>query len=549
MPRVTSQKTRQSLLVVGDAIDTSTEPERLELFDIYGNPVTPGGISAANGVPVGGLTDQVLAKSSDLDFETQWVDPPEGGGGGTIDPGSIVESVYTDMILADGPKAYWPLVEDFVDLTGNGFDLDPFGGVTPGSGSEGPFGTLSTYFDGAGDRLNTPDAAILALAAVSNPDTITLEMWIKHPPTPTSGAAQIAGAGWTNYAIDMSGSGSNGIIFGVNSVVDAIEDGRYLCALHESIAFNEWTDPAQGKVGVNRWTHIALMFGGGSGRLQYNHGFIRAYGGSFSATGMAQFFVGGYGSSGAPRYFNGEIAHVAVYDRPLTYRELLRHTMWRPDLTVTIGEGAPAGPQVIMDEPFDAINPEWLDSNSGSDISTLTVVGGQLTTGSSAVDHDFHREDILVGDAKHHLKFFSNSAGALATIYTKWISQNEWLGVQIHKQDTAARIYYCDGGTPQQIGSLAFPSSDPMWLVAVMEGDLISAFLYNMDPKNHPVPYSQVGVNLRTQVSTSIGNKFGAGVEAFPGMRFTHFTTSYVAGTAKVDDWIILGPETSRYDF
>jgi hypothetical protein len=34
------------------------------------------------GVPTGGTTGQVLAKNSGTDYDTEWIDPPEGGGGG-----------------------------------------------------------------------------------------------------------------------------------------------------------------------------------------------------------------------------------------------------------------------------------------------------------------------------------------------------------------------------------------------------------------------------------------------------------------------------------
>jgi hypothetical protein len=39
---------------------------------------TPG--QDGEGVPTAGLTGQVLAKTTDADFDTEWVDPPTGGG-------------------------------------------------------------------------------------------------------------------------------------------------------------------------------------------------------------------------------------------------------------------------------------------------------------------------------------------------------------------------------------------------------------------------------------------------------------------------------------
>lgn len=36
---------------------------------------------AGPGVPAGGAAGQVLAKKSGTDYDTEWIDPPEGGGG------------------------------------------------------------------------------------------------------------------------------------------------------------------------------------------------------------------------------------------------------------------------------------------------------------------------------------------------------------------------------------------------------------------------------------------------------------------------------------
>ena len=36
-------------------------------------------LKTSNGLPAGGTTDQVLAKASDADYDTKWVDTPSGG--------------------------------------------------------------------------------------------------------------------------------------------------------------------------------------------------------------------------------------------------------------------------------------------------------------------------------------------------------------------------------------------------------------------------------------------------------------------------------------
>jgi hypothetical protein len=82
-PRVTQQRTRQMLLVLGNPLDPDLLPEQLELFDVDGNPIDLSGISD---LPADGLTGQILAKVSSESYDVAWIVPPEGGGapeGGT----------------------------------------------------------------------------------------------------------------------------------------------------------------------------------------------------------------------------------------------------------------------------------------------------------------------------------------------------------------------------------------------------------------------------------------------------------------------------------
>lgn len=54
-------------------------------------PQGPAGADGADGegVPVGGTTGQVLGKTSATDFDTEWIDPPEGGTGGGVSQASV----------------------------------------------------------------------------------------------------------------------------------------------------------------------------------------------------------------------------------------------------------------------------------------------------------------------------------------------------------------------------------------------------------------------------------------------------------------------------
>ena len=54
--------------------------------------ISPG-ILYYNSVPPGGTTGQLLAKTSNNDRRTQWIDAPTGGGGGTVDAAAIIAAV------------------------------------------------------------------------------------------------------------------------------------------------------------------------------------------------------------------------------------------------------------------------------------------------------------------------------------------------------------------------------------------------------------------------------------------------------------------------
>jgi hypothetical protein len=53
---------------------------RFQLIKISEGPRGANG----EGVPDGGTTNQILAKASNDDYDTQWVNPPSGGGGSGV---------------------------------------------------------------------------------------------------------------------------------------------------------------------------------------------------------------------------------------------------------------------------------------------------------------------------------------------------------------------------------------------------------------------------------------------------------------------------------
>ena len=71
--------------------------------ELANNAVTPAQVHstlASRLVPAGGNNDQILAKSSDSDYATEWIDAPSGGTGGTPLTVTPLESSFTPSLAA-----------------------------------------------------------------------------------------------------------------------------------------------------------------------------------------------------------------------------------------------------------------------------------------------------------------------------------------------------------------------------------------------------------------------------------------------------------------
>lgn len=95
------QLVARSCDVDGDACGCGNiEIETVELTSTLSADVVANYPSSGS-VPAGGRAGQVLAKKSDEDYDTEWVDIPQGGGGGTTE-GAVL---YTPQTLTDEQKS------------------------------------------------------------------------------------------------------------------------------------------------------------------------------------------------------------------------------------------------------------------------------------------------------------------------------------------------------------------------------------------------------------------------------------------------------------
>jgi len=111
------------------------------------------------GVPSGGAPGQVLSKASDADYDTQWVDPPEGGAeGSAYTPGDGI-TIQDDTISVDTPVRGIVTQAEFDALPEEEkakglyvIDDGKNGGSSPGSSSMENYSTeetvIGTWIDG-----------------------------------------------------------------------------------------------------------------------------------------------------------------------------------------------------------------------------------------------------------------------------------------------------------------------------------------------------------------------------------------------------------------
>lgn len=117
------------------------------------------------GMPLGGMTGQILAKASDTDFDLAWVDQASGGSGGTGPQGADGLSAYEVAVAGGyvGSAADW--LASLVGPKGEDGAASTVAGPAGADGSDGQSVTVHEF---------TNEAAAVAFAASATPLQITV---------------------------------------------------------------------------------------------------------------------------------------------------------------------------------------------------------------------------------------------------------------------------------------------------------------------------------------------------------------------------------------
>lgn len=210
---------------------------------------------------------------------------------------------YRSLILADSPSLYWPLDATYgaTDQSGNGRNGTGAGGVSIGGYSGSPISDEST----ATDFDNTDDRITSTYAAFVNGSVRTFEGWAwRDGSTDTD---TLFGATGQSPYLDLS-SGSQNVVFDPS--------------INDAGGTVTWTSAWPGNA---QWVHWALVFSESADTVS-----LYINGALVSTQAATQAYNAGVGvfqvaARAAANFFDGKMAHVAVYERALTASEIQSH--------------------------------------------------------------------------------------------------------------------------------------------------------------------------------------------------------------------------------
>ena len=221
-------------------------------------------------------------------------------------------------MVDSGLLGYWPLKGNSIDYASEG--ATRYNGTNTGSLGNGA-GRYTT--DDQAYAFNGSNTKITAGAPITETAdcNLTLALWFN--PATNSGNSVLA------YNGDTSTSGFG--LFMINEQPAILLGGVILSSAKIPVPTNTWTHAALTCTGSNHWT------------LYLNGKPVHQITNLASSTSPSQFLVG---SSGTGEYFDGSLADVRVYNRPLNEGEI--HDLAQSASPVNVGESYSQGPTGLL---------------------------------------------------------------------------------------------------------------------------------------------------------------------------------------------------------
>ena len=182
-------------------------------------------------IPEGGTTGQVLAKKSNTDFDTEWVDQTGGGGGGTSDYTQLTNKPQIAGVTLTGNKSLHDLgaaaESDIPDVSS--FYTKPSGGIPATDIAEGVIPDVSGFYTKPSGGIPASDLASAVQTSLGKADTAYQKPGSGIPasdiasgviPEPTSIIDDTAGDGDTNKV--WSADKSADLMSALNSAVPTV---------------------------------------------------------------------------------------------------------------------------------------------------------------------------------------------------------------------------------------------------------------------------------------------------------------------------------------
>jgi len=243
---------------------------------------------------------------------------------------------------APGPVGYWNMDErtgtTANDISGNGYTGTLTDGPTWTSGKIG----AAIDFDGSDDRVTT--ASVFGLGTTN----VTMSAWVFIDSATLSGGFVKIGSNGNGYSMGVGGGSHD-------------DTGNDLILLYEGI---RWIDTGV-TIGTG-WHHVAMVIDASGLPWAYIDGVsIGSFSGTGAVTPTTRTDIGGNNPAANPRFFNGKVDDVKIYNYPRTAGQVLQDMNGGHPLG-----GSPIGSQVAY----------WkLDEGQGASANDVSINTNTLT--------------------------------------------------------------------------------------------------------------------------------------------------------------------------